>query len=257
MAVGMPPTPEDAETIRELLDQAGLTLRVDTDAVVNAADLQTNTPTDKLGRYQITGHLGAGGMGEILQVRDEDVGRDMAAKVIKGKADPIALAKFVREAQITGQLEHPNIVPMHELGMTPDHRVYFTMKRVRGDDLGALLTAERETEGSMLHREDDARPSSRRLVADIAVVRQKCLLGMLNIFVKVCDAMEFAHDKSVIHRDPGRGTSHYVHRQQGCTCRLVSGMAWPRSSAGAGEAGQNGLYALQLPRMSGVQADYK
>ncbi len=132
-------------------------------------------------------------MGEILQIRDEDVGREMAAKVIKGSGDSRSLAKFIREAQITGQLEHPNIVPMHELGLTPDKQIYFTMKRIDGDDLAALLAQERETEGSMLQREDGTRPSSRRLVADIAAVRQKYVIKMLNIFLKICDAMSFAH----------------------------------------------------------------
>ncbi len=140
-------------------------------------------------------------MGEILQIRDEDVGREMAAKVIKGSGDSRSLAKFIREAQITGQLEHPNIVPMHELGLTPDKQIYFTMKRIDGDDLAALLAQERETEGSMLQREDGTRPSSRRLVADIAAVRQKYVIKMLNIFLKICDAMSFAHSKGVIHRD--------------------------------------------------------
>ena len=149
----------DAETIRELLDQAGLTLRIDADATIGDADHQpADSQTDKLGRYSITGHLGAGGMGEVLKVRDGDLGREIAAKVILGQSDQKALAKFVREAQITGQLAHPNIVAVHELGMTSDKKIYFTMK---------------QAEGSMLQREDGPRPSSRRLVADIAVVRRK------------------------------------------------------------------------------------
>ncbi len=166
----MPSDFRKSETIRELVDQAGLTVRI------APPSLETSSPRETLGRYQITGQLGAGGMGEILQVRDEDIGRELAAKVIKGQADSRTLAKFLREGQITGQLEHPNIVPLYELGMTPDKQVYFTMKRIDGDDLAVLLSRSGAGEG-------------------------QTLFEYLQIFVKVCDAMSMAHSQGVIHRD--------------------------------------------------------
>ncbi len=183
---------EQAETIDQLLRGREAT---------EIISPPTRAPTDQLGRYPVTGQLGVGGMGQILQVRDENLGREMAAKVIKGRDDPQVLDKFIREARVTGQLEHPNIVPTYELGLTPDKRVYFTMKRVQGQDLAALLAAERETEGAMLQGEQGARRTSRRLVADLALFRRRSLARMLQIFLKVCDAMSFAHDKGVIHRD--------------------------------------------------------
>ncbi|MBI4616745.1 MAG: hypothetical protein HY720_24245, partial [Planctomycetes bacterium] len=85
---------------------------------------------DHLGRYPALGSLGRGGMGEVLLVRDPEIGRELAAKVILGGTFPDrkALEKLLVEAQVTGQLEHPNIVPVHELDIAPDGRVYFTMK---------------------------------------------------------------------------------------------------------------------------------
>ncbi len=164
------PESQDAKTIRELISQAGLTARIDHGQLPDASH------PDKLGRYPVTGHLGAGGMGEVLQVRDEDVGREVAAKVVLGEADGPMLAKFILEARVTGQLEHPNIVPMHELGMTHDGRVYFTMKRVEGEDLERLL--------------DGSRGGADRSIYEY-----------LQIFLKVCDAVAFAHSRGVIHRD--------------------------------------------------------
>jgi len=220
--------PEDAATIRELVDQAGLTvdLQQQTAATLRAGHHpgRTDAPSSTLGRYPVTGHLGAGGMGEVLQVRDEDVGREMAAKVILGEAGQETLAKFVREGQITGQLEHPNIVPLYELGMTPDKRIYFTMKRVEGDDLAALLEAERAGEGALLAKGSGPRPSSRRLAVDLDGMRRTSLMKYLNIFLKVCDAISFAHSRGVIHRDLNQPTSWSVASAK---YRSWTG-AWPR-----------------------------
>ncbi|MBI4612081.1 MAG: hypothetical protein HY720_00565, partial [Planctomycetes bacterium] len=104
----------------------------------------TGPGQDRLGRYPALGSLGRGGMGEVLLVRDPEIGRELAAKVILGGtlADRKALEKFLVEAQVTGQLEHPNIVPVHELDIAPDGRLYFTMKRVRGRDLEKVLREE-------------------------------------------------------------------------------------------------------------------
>ncbi|MBN4054909.1 SUMF1/EgtB/PvdO family nonheme iron enzyme [Acidimicrobium ferrooxidans] len=183
--------PQDAPTVLEHLMQA-LTVKLHP-----AGNEQPRGEGPRLGRYRITGHLGAGGMGEVLQVRDEDVGREMAAKVILGDEMGSALSKFVQEAQITGQLEHPNIIPLHELGMTPDGRLYFTMKRVEGQTLAELLAAEHDAEGEIVASRD----SARLLAGDLAAVRRTHLTTMLNLFLKVCDAIAFAHSRGVIHRD--------------------------------------------------------
>ena len=85
-------------------------------------------------KYAIEGRIGAGGMGEVLLVADRDLRRQIAMKVIRREAaeSPASRTRFVVEAQATSQLEHPGIPPVHDIGVAPDGRLYFTMKLVRG-----------------------------------------------------------------------------------------------------------------------------
>ncbi|MBI5362766.1 MAG: SUMF1/EgtB/PvdO family nonheme iron enzyme [Planctomycetes bacterium] len=139
-------------------------------------------------RYRLEGEIARGGMGAILKVWDEDLRRDLAMKVIlsqrertgegsKSEVDENRLARFLEEAQITGQLDHPGIVPVHELGLDGDGRVYFTMKLVKGRDLKHVF--ERVFAGDPEWTETRA----------------------LSIVLRVCEAMAYAHKKGVIHRD--------------------------------------------------------
>lgn len=128
-------------------------------------------------RYQLVGELARGGMGAIFQGRDLELGRDLAVKVMREehRDQPEMVRRFVEEAQIGGQLQHPGIVPVHELGRLPDGRMFIAMKLVRGRTLAALLAARRSP--------DDERT---RFVA---------------IFEQVCQTVAYAHSKGVIHRD--------------------------------------------------------
>jgi hypothetical protein len=96
---------------------------------------------DPGGRYQILGEVGRGGVGVVYKGRDQDLGRDVAMKVLRDDyADhPEILARFVEEAQIGGQLQHPGIVPVYELGLQSGERPYFAMKLVKGETLSAML----------------------------------------------------------------------------------------------------------------------
>ncbi len=133
-------------------------------------------------RYEDLGPLGEGGMGEVRRVRDRDLNRTMAMKVIRADLmkHPAVLARFVEEAQCSAQLQHPGIVPVHELGRTRDGRVYFTMREVRGRTLGDVIAE--------VHRapEADWAAGLRRLV---------------QAFRKVCEAVGYAHSRGVVHRD--------------------------------------------------------
>lgn len=129
-------------------------------------------PTSRLGRYEVVGKLGAGAMGEVLTVWDATLGREVAVKVSRQAG---ARERFVQEARITGQLEHPGIVPVYEL--EPEGEPFFTMKRIDGEPLDAVL------------KRAARRPS---------VLPQ---FERLQIILKVCDAIAFAHSKRVIHRD--------------------------------------------------------
>jgi len=124
-------------------------------------------------RYELLGSLGAGGMGEVLLVRDAELGRELAIKVTRATtSQKRGIERFVREARVTGQLEHPNIIPVHDIGVSQQERLFFSMKRVEGRTLQAVI--------------DDHETS---------------LHELLEIFLKVCDAVAFAHSRSVIHRD--------------------------------------------------------
>ncbi len=90
-------------------------------------------------RYRIDGEIARGGMGEVLKGRDPDLGRDVAIKVLRDdlRDRPEMVRRFVEEAQIGGQLQHPGIVPVYELGTFADRRPYFAMKLVKGQTLAA------------------------------------------------------------------------------------------------------------------------
>ena len=128
-------------------------------------------------RYQLIGELARGGMGAIFQGRDLELGRDLAVKVIREehRDHPETVRRFVEEAQIGGQLQHPGITPVHDLGRFPDGRLFIAMQLVRGRTLAALLEAR--------ERPDEDR------------------MQFLSIFEQVCQAMAYAHSRGVIHRD--------------------------------------------------------
>ena len=91
-----------------------------------------------VGRYQLQGEIARGGMGAILRGRDADLGESWRSKCcsIHTRATPEITRRFVEEAQIGGQLQHPGVVPVYELGTFPDRRPYFAMKLVKGPDAG-------------------------------------------------------------------------------------------------------------------------
>lgn len=140
------------------------------------------------GRYHIQGVVARGGMGVIYAVHDRELNRQIAMKVIGTNlagADPIPLEalppswvdRFVEEAQITAQLDHPNIVPVHEIGFDAQGRIYFTMKLVQGRALHEIFAlARRKSEGWNLNR-------------------------AVGVLVRACEAVAHAHERGVVHRD--------------------------------------------------------
>jgi eukaryotic-like serine/threonine-protein kinase len=133
-------------------------------------------------RYRFGERLGEGGMGEVLVAHDEHIGREVAVKRIRG-LEPTAeeLSRFLREARVQGRLEHPAVVPVHDLAIDRDGRPFFVMKRLTGTTLQELLVRLRAGAGA-----DGG-----------AAVRRR----MLRAFVDVCLAIEFAHSRGIVHRD--------------------------------------------------------
>lgn len=134
-------------------------------------------------RYRKTQRLGAGGMGEVVLVEDERIGRRIALKKLRRDtdADPGLQRRFAREARIQAQLEHPAIVPVYDIGVEEDGSLYFTMKRIRGRSLSQVLRDL--AKGDAKTREEFSR---RRL---------------LSAFGQVCLAVHYAHEHGVVHRD--------------------------------------------------------
>ncbi|MFM2092515.1 MAG: hypothetical protein RLZZ127_3004, partial [Planctomycetota bacterium] len=135
------------------------------------------------GRYCVRRFLAAGGMGAVLEIEDSDFGRRSAIKIIKPSArvHPGILERFIEEARITAQLEHPNIVPIHDLGVLGDGTVFFTMKFIQGKSLGQVVKALKEGDAAMRARWTESE--------------------LLLTFLKVLDGLGFAHSKGVVHRD--------------------------------------------------------
>jgi serine/threonine-protein kinase len=128
-------------------------------------------------RYELLDEIAKGGMGAVLRCRDHALHRDLAIKVLldKHRDRPDIRQRFLEEAQIAGQLQHPGVVPVHELGTLPDGRPFFAMKLVQGRTLADLFR-ERTDAGHDRPR-------------------------FLNVFLQVCQTVAFAHSKGVIHRD--------------------------------------------------------
>ncbi len=132
-------------------------------------------------KYDIGKVVAQGGMGAILSAKDATIERTVAMKVMLDANDADGLARFLNEAKITGQLEHPSIVPVYELSVDGNGQPYYTMKFVKGITLKKVL--ELMAAGTE------------------ATLRKYPLPALLTIFQKVCDALAFAHSKGVIHRD--------------------------------------------------------
>jgi WD40 repeat protein/serine/threonine protein kinase len=137
--------------------------------------------TPLAGRYRIVEEISRGGMGIVLRGRDSGLHREVAIKIIRDNQNAIQRARFIKEAQITGQLEHPNIVPVHEFGTDAQGKLFFAMKLVRGRTLASIIA---------WHRSDA-----------IEATRDYPLSRLVGILVQVCNAVAFAHNRGVIHRD--------------------------------------------------------
>jgi serine/threonine-protein kinase len=161
-----PPIPADA--LREpSLDSA----RASTDAISLRVSL--------LERFEHRGEIARGGMASIHHVVDRNLLRHSAMKVLAPElaAQPAHRTRFLEEAQITGQLDHPNICPVHDLGVDEEGALYFTMKLVKGESLEAWLK-----------RDDGPR--------NVVMVAR-----YIEVLCKVCDGLSFAHSRGVVHRD--------------------------------------------------------
>jgi eukaryotic-like serine/threonine-protein kinase len=149
---------------------------------------------EQAGVCRVVGEIARGGVGLILKGHDERLGRDLAVKVLRDeyKDRPEVVRRFLDEAQVSGQLQHPGIVPVHEVGQFEDGRPDFTMKLVQGRTLGSLLS-ERKPVGQVSNLPGADQASWKLAPQDLP--------RFLKIFEQVCQTLAYAHTKGVIHRD--------------------------------------------------------
>ncbi len=151
---------------------------------VASSGAPTVTPTQPSGgHYRVGREIAKGGMGAILEAKDQSLDREVAMKVMLSQVDASKTSRqrFVREALVLARLEHPNIVPIHEMGRNADGQLFYTMKLVKGRTLQAIIGAIRK--------------------GDAPTIQHYTLDRLLTIYRKVCDAVAFAHHQRIIHRD--------------------------------------------------------
>lgn len=161
--------PELAAEVRRL---AALCLRAEAGLARSSGE---GAPPE-VARYAVEGEIGRGGMGRVFAVFDRELERTLAMKVLPAGAPPGNRRRFLGEAKLTGGLDHPGIVAVHELGSSPEG-LWFTMARVRGDTFEALIPRARANQGGW------------------------SLARATQVLLRVCEAVAYAHSRGIVHRD--------------------------------------------------------
>jgi serine/threonine protein kinase len=145
-------------------------------------------PTSWNGRFRVVRPHASGGLGVVSVALDDELDREIALKEIKDDRadDRGSRARFVLEAEITGKLEHPGIIPIYGLGHDPTGRPFYAMRFIRGDSLSDAIDRYHDPSGPYYFD-----PAKRSLQ----------LRELLGRFLDVCDAMSYAHSRGVLHRD--------------------------------------------------------
>ncbi len=162
-------------------------------------DALAGSPDGAIGRYQVLGEIARGGMGVVLKARDADLGRDLALKVLleRHRDDQGVIRRFVEEAQIGGQLQHPGIVPVHEMGVAGRSAAVLHHEAGQGPHPGgAAGRAQTLTRRCGRGSPDPALRPTEGLPAS-----HDDLPRFLPIFEAICQTVAYAHARRVIHRD--------------------------------------------------------
>jgi tetratricopeptide (TPR) repeat protein/tRNA A-37 threonylcarbamoyl transferase component Bud32 len=216
-----------AEELRQIVDpdmQATLATRATTGGNLGgAADSGTPSPPAPDQRFRIVRTHAKGGIGEVFVAHDHELKREVAVKKMQDRhADhPESRARFLREAEITGGLEHPGIVPVYGLGSYANGRPYYAMRFIRGDSL-------QEAVQLFHHADGPGRDPGERMLA---------LRQLLRRFVDVCNALAYAHSRGVLHRDlkPGNIMLGKYGETLVVDWGLAKALGQPEESSGGGE----------------------
>lgn len=187
-------------------------------------------PTSAVPRFRELRRHARGGLGDVFVAQDEELHREVAVKRIRERHadDQVSRARFVLEAEVTGGLEHPGIVPVYALGRDADGRPYYAMRFVRGESLADVVRGFHDP------KKAEARPGDR------AVEFHK----LLSRFVEVCNTVAYAHSRGVIHRDIKPG--NIMLGQYGETLLLDWGLAKVAANT-APQPGDEAGYELEPP----------
>jgi serine/threonine-protein kinase len=172
-------------------------------------------------RYQVLRPHGRGGLGEVFVALDQELRREVALKEIRAEHadDPLSRGRFVREAEITGGLEHPGIVPVHGLGTYADGRPFYAMRFIQGETLQDAIAKYHAGDGSWTLR------------------------ALLGRFVALCNTVAYAHSRGVLHRD--LKPSNVMLGRYGETLLVDWGLAKPLAEP-PGQAAGNATVAPAL-----------
>src|SRR5262249_12341598 len=162
------------------------------DVPAPATDPEAGANTSPGPRFRIVRLIGRGGIGEVFIARDEELQRDVALKQMQDRHayDARSRTRFLREAELTGGLEHPRVVPVHALGTGPAGRPFYAMRLIQGQNLQEAL-----------RRFHQARKAGQGVSAGGSREQALQLRKLLRSFLDVCYAVAYAHSKGVIHRD--------------------------------------------------------
>ncbi|WP_052559220.1 serine/threonine protein kinase [Enhygromyxa salina] len=190
-------------------------------------------------RYEHLRLLGRGGMGQVDQVWDHDLMRKLAVKRLhpdRANSSP-ALRQFLWEARVTAHLDHPNIVPVHDLSLDDQGDLYFTMKFVHGTSLDELLGALARVEQA------NAEGTGPTHVDEVITAEHLTALRRVRLFIDLCQAIAYAHERGVLHRD--LKPANVMIGQYGEVLIMDWGLAFPLP----GPAGENLRELLPDPFM--------
>ena len=205
-----------AGSVRERLDRVGdpeLTVGLESLATTGVA----GTAGDELAagdcpRFRVLRPHAKGGIGEVFVALDAELNREVALKRIQDRRadDPRSRARFLLEAEVTGGLEHPGIVPVYSLGRNPGGRPYYAMRFIRGESLKEAVEQFHRGNATWVKRHDDQLSASPSPQADLGDSprattdpgsRSLELRNLLRRFTDVCNAIEYSHSRGVLHRD--------------------------------------------------------
>jgi serine/threonine protein kinase/tetratricopeptide (TPR) repeat protein len=162
----------------------------------NGADGRGTTPAESGPRFRIMRPHARGGIGEVWVALDVELNREVALKRIQSRhaVEPASRARFLQEAEVTGRLEHPGIVPVYGMGRDADGRPYYAMRFIRGDSLKDAIERFHGEPGRV--SAGSRSPKTRGADATPLALRK-----LLRRFVDVCNAVDYAHSRGVLHRD--------------------------------------------------------